>query len=50
MKALEVSVNVTTDNVIFCHHDTNLSRMTGTSLNFSAATAAQVDALTTTAA
>ena len=48
MKALEVSVNVTTDSVIFCHHDTNLSRMTGTNLNFSAATAAQVDALTTT--
>jgi glycerophosphoryl diester phosphodiesterase len=48
MKAIEVSVNVTTDNVIFCHHDTNLSRMTGTNLAFTAATAAQVDALTTT--
>jgi glycerophosphoryl diester phosphodiesterase len=48
MKALEVSVNITTDNVIFCHHDTNLQRMTGANLNFTAATAAQVDALTTT--
>lgn len=49
MKAIEVSVNITSDNVMFCHHDTNTSRMTGTNLSFASATAAQIEALTNTA-
>jgi len=50
LKAIEISVNITSDNVMFCHHDTNTNRMTGTSLTFASSTAAQVTALTNTAA
>lgn len=50
MKAIEVSVNISSDAVMFCHHDTTTTRMTGTALTFSTATAAQIEALTNTAA
>lgn len=49
MKAIEVSVNITSDSVMVCHHDPNTSRMTGTSLTISSSTVAQLDALTNTA-
>ena len=50
MKAFELSVNITSDGVMYCHHDTNTNRMTGTSLTFASSTAAQINGLTNTAA
>jgi len=49
LKAIEISVNITSDGVMFCHHDTTTTRMTGTNLTFSSATAAQIEALTSSA-
>jgi len=50
LKAIEISVNITSDNVMVAHHDTNTNRMTETSLTISSSTAAQISALTNTAA
>ena len=50
MKAIEISVNITSDGVMFCHHDTNTNRMTGVSRDFVSSTAAQITGLTNTAA
>lgn len=50
LKALEVSVNITSDNVMVVHHDTTTTRMTGQALTIASSTAAQLDALTNTAA
>jgi glycerophosphoryl diester phosphodiesterase len=50
LKALELSVNITSDNVMVVHHDTTTTRMTGTALTIASSTTAQLDALTNTAA
>lgn len=50
MKAIEISVNVTSDGVMFCHHDRDTNHMTGTNLVFTSSTADQISALTNTAA
>jgi glycerophosphoryl diester phosphodiesterase len=50
LKAIEISVNITSDGVMVCHHDTGTNRMTGTNLTFATSTAAQLEPLTNTAA